>query len=58
MDEKGVIFLSIYNVFNWLVTIYQNIHCHLLVNVKELKKCDLCYDSEERNLLNARLVSL
>ena len=56
--RKRVIFSSLYNVFKWLVTIYQNIHCHLLVNVKELKKCDLSYDSEERNLLNARLVSL
>ena len=58
MDEKkGYIF-----VFLQCVQLFGNYlsKCtvHLLVNVKELKKCDLSYDSEDRNLLNARLVSL
>ena len=47
MDEKGVIFLSLYNVFNWLLTISQNLQYHLVVNLKELKKCDIIINTKK-----------
>ena len=45
--EKGVIFSSLYNVFNWLLTISQNLQYHLVVNLKELKKCDIIINTKK-----------